>query len=292
MSHSGAANSFSPSELLLCPSSPTGTLDNSLAKRDGRPSSSFPSTAETNMFFVIIHGRLLGMLESGCRVLEVKLFRCLFSSGFCPTFNLYGLHALLLQGFSSAERFWTVQLRAFRLVSWKTGGSLLSCEEEEEEEEEEAGIDGREKPSRERLSWLSESGNPGRGSVSAHVANMWYGSEAFRTNTNSEPPHVTSFSSRITREDVKSGTWPLISADRMVIGSKPVFSTLNVLFSVKFGSLTLQRLGHLEPQRAALTRRLPRHLQALRRSSAVKNDGVDHRQIIPEEKTQHTCLEE
>ena len=54
-----------------------------------------------------------------------------------------------------------------------------------------------------------------------------------------------------------------------------------------------QRLGHLEPQRAALTRRLPRHLQALRRSSAVKNDGVDHRQIIPEEKTQTTqCLEE
>lgn len=31
---------------------------------------------------------------------------------------------------------------------------------------------------------------------------------------------------------------PLISADLMVIGSKPVFSTLNVLFRVKFGSFT------------------------------------------------------
>lgn len=45
----------------------------------------------------------------------------------------------------------------------------------------------------------------GRGSVSAHVASMWYGNDAFKTNTNSEPPNVTSFSSRITREDVKSG---------------------------------------------------------------------------------------
>lgn len=31
---------------------------------------------------------------------------------------------------------------------------------------------------------------------------------------------------------------PLISVDLMVMGSKPVFSTLKVLFRVKFGSLT------------------------------------------------------
>lgn len=35
-----------------------------------------------------------------------------------------------------------------------------------------------------------------------------------------------------------SQTWPLISADLIVIGSKPVFSTLKVLLRVKFGSLT------------------------------------------------------
>lgn len=35
-----------------------------------------------------------------------------------------------------------------------------------------------------------------------------------------------------------SQTCPLISADLMVIGSKPVFSTLKVLLRVKFGSLT------------------------------------------------------
>lgn len=45
-SHSGDANSFSPSELLLWPSSGTELLDNSLASREGRPSSSFPSTVE------------------------------------------------------------------------------------------------------------------------------------------------------------------------------------------------------------------------------------------------------
>lgn len=43
-SHSGGANSFSPSELLLWPSSGTEPLGNSLANREGRPSSSFPST--------------------------------------------------------------------------------------------------------------------------------------------------------------------------------------------------------------------------------------------------------
>lgn len=48
-SHSGGANSFSPSELLLWPASGTELLDNSLANREGRPSSSFPSTAKTNM---------------------------------------------------------------------------------------------------------------------------------------------------------------------------------------------------------------------------------------------------
>lgn len=39
-SHSGEAHSFSPSELLLCPSS------DALGKKEGRPSSSFPSTVE------------------------------------------------------------------------------------------------------------------------------------------------------------------------------------------------------------------------------------------------------
>lgn len=42
-SHSGAANSFSPSELLLCPGSDTEPLDSSLEGRLGRTSSSFPS---------------------------------------------------------------------------------------------------------------------------------------------------------------------------------------------------------------------------------------------------------
>lgn len=51
----------------------------------------------------------------------------------------------------------------------------------------------------------SSSSQLGLGSVSAHVASMWYGSDAFSTNTNSEPPHVTNFSSRMTRDDVKSG---------------------------------------------------------------------------------------
>lgn len=47
MSHSGEAHSFSPSELLLWPSSSTEELDDSLARREGRPSSSFPSTDKT-----------------------------------------------------------------------------------------------------------------------------------------------------------------------------------------------------------------------------------------------------
>lgn len=42
-SHSGAANSFSPSELLLCPGSDTEPLESSLDSRVGRASSSFPS---------------------------------------------------------------------------------------------------------------------------------------------------------------------------------------------------------------------------------------------------------
>lgn len=46
-SHSGGVNSFSPSELLLWPSSGTELLDNNLAKREGRPSSDLPSTAES-----------------------------------------------------------------------------------------------------------------------------------------------------------------------------------------------------------------------------------------------------
>ena len=45
----------------------------------------------------------------------------------------------------------------------------------------------------------------GRGSVLAQAPSMWWGSEAFRTNTNSEPPRVTSLSSRITRDAEKSG---------------------------------------------------------------------------------------
>lgn len=48
-SHSGDANSFSPSELLLWPSSGTEALDNNLANREGRPSSSFPSTVKANI---------------------------------------------------------------------------------------------------------------------------------------------------------------------------------------------------------------------------------------------------
>lgn len=42
-SHSGAANSFSPSELLLCPGSDTEPLDSSLDSRVGFTSSNFPS---------------------------------------------------------------------------------------------------------------------------------------------------------------------------------------------------------------------------------------------------------
>lgn len=45
----------------------------------------------------------------------------------------------------------------------------------------------------------------GLGRASAQVANMWYGRDAFNTNTNSEPLVVTNFSSRITLEAVKSG---------------------------------------------------------------------------------------
>lgn len=45
----------------------------------------------------------------------------------------------------------------------------------------------------------------GLGRASAQAANMWYGREAFSTNTNSEPLVVTNFSSRITLEAVKSG---------------------------------------------------------------------------------------
>lgn len=50
-SHSGAANSFSPSELLLWPGSDTEPLDISLDSRVGRTSSSFPS-AVTNILGV------------------------------------------------------------------------------------------------------------------------------------------------------------------------------------------------------------------------------------------------
>lgn len=49
MSHSGEANSFSPSDPLLWPSSGTELLDNSLTRSEGRPSSSFPSTVGSNM---------------------------------------------------------------------------------------------------------------------------------------------------------------------------------------------------------------------------------------------------
>lgn len=45
----------------------------------------------------------------------------------------------------------------------------------------------------------------GLGRASAQVANMWYGRDAFNTNTNSEPLVVINFSSRITLEAVKSG---------------------------------------------------------------------------------------
>lgn len=48
-SHSGGANSFSPSEPLLWPSSGTELLDNSLTKSEGRESSSFPSTVRSDM---------------------------------------------------------------------------------------------------------------------------------------------------------------------------------------------------------------------------------------------------
>lgn len=51
----------------------------------------------------------------------------------------------------------------------------------------------------------SASSQLGLGSASAHVANMWYGSDAFKINTNSEPPAVMNFNSRITLEAVKSG---------------------------------------------------------------------------------------
>lgn len=42
-----------------------------------------------------------------------------------------------------------------------------------------------------------------------------------------------------------------------------------------------QRLGHLIPQRAALSWKLPCHFQALSRPSSVKYDGVDHSQVVP-----------
>lgn len=45
----------------------------------------------------------------------------------------------------------------------------------------------------------------GLGNASAHVASIWYGRDAFKINTNSEPPAVMSFNSRITLEAVKSG---------------------------------------------------------------------------------------
>lgn len=47
-SHSGEAKSFSPSEPLLWPGSGTELLDSSLTKREGRASSSFPSTVRSN----------------------------------------------------------------------------------------------------------------------------------------------------------------------------------------------------------------------------------------------------
>lgn len=55
-SHSGDANSFSPSELLLWPSSDTEPLDSSLDSRVGRASSSFPS-AVTNILGVEAKGK-------------------------------------------------------------------------------------------------------------------------------------------------------------------------------------------------------------------------------------------
>lgn len=45
----------------------------------------------------------------------------------------------------------------------------------------------------------------GLGRASAQVANIWYGRDAFNTNTNSEPLVVINFNSRITLEAVKSG---------------------------------------------------------------------------------------
>lgn len=55
-SHSGDANSFSPSELLLWPGSDTEPLDISLDSRVGRTSSSFPS-AVTNILGVEAKGK-------------------------------------------------------------------------------------------------------------------------------------------------------------------------------------------------------------------------------------------
>lgn len=51
-----------------------------------------------------------------------------------------------------------------------------------------------------------------------------------------------------------------------------------------------QSLGHLEPQRAPLSRRLPCNFQALCRTSAVKYDCVDHSEVVP--KTNHTTSEQ
>lgn len=100
-SHSGEANSFSPSELLLWPSSGTDPLEKSLANKEGRLSSIFPSTARANMsqttsgvetktvttfqwgnsHLCFCRGLVFGMVVRGWRALDVKLLRCLFSSG-------------------------------------------------------------------------------------------------------------------------------------------------------------------------------------------------------------------
>lgn len=54
------------------------------------------------------------------------------------------------------------------------------------------------------------------------------------------------------------------------------------MVTLTVGAVLQQRLRHLEPQRAAVSRRLAGHSQALRGSSAVKHDGVDHSQVVSE----------
>lgn len=64
-----------------------------------------------------------------------------------------------------------------------------------------------------------------------HTHRMTRSLEAFGLSTNSWQLR--------TLKPYPSQTCPLISADRIVMGSRPVFSTLNVLLREKFGSLTL-----------------------------------------------------